>query len=127
MHIKEIEKVSSLSPYERYKYFLKKVADSEQLYTLIDVNNEYITSIVEGEKLFPLWSAKEFASLCRVNGWESLIIKALDFYDLENEIFEIIVNSNYLLNIFPVYDRTGFVVNLNEFVKDLKEEIENYS
>lgn len=127
MHKKEVEAVSSLQPFERYKYFIKKIADSELVYTLVDANNRYITSMVDNKELFPMWSSKEFANLCKTSGWESFHIKELNFDDLENEIFDLIDNSNYLINVFPVYDRTGFVVDLDEFANDLKEELRNYS
>lgn len=127
MNTKEIEAVSALQPFERYKYFIKKIADSELVYTLVDTNNMYVTSMVDNQELFPMWSSKQFTNLCKTNGWESFVIKELNFDDLENEIFDIIANSNYLINVFPVYDRTGFVVNLDEFANDLKEELENYS
>lgn len=127
MHIKEIEKVSSLEPLERYKYFIKKVADSELIYTLIDSSSRYVTSIVDGKELFPMWSSIDFVNLCKVNGWELFEIKKIDFDDLENEVFDIIADHNYLINVFPVNDRTGFVVDLEEFANDLKEELENYS
>lgn len=42
MHTKEIEAVSALQPFERYKYFIKKIADSELVYTLVDTNNMYV-------------------------------------------------------------------------------------
>ena len=127
MNIKEIEKVSSLQPLERYKYFMKKIADNEQIYTLIDENNNYVTSVIDDYELFPIWSSKEFANLCKINGWESFVVKQLDFDILENEIFDLIGDSNYLINVFPVYDKTGFIVDLNEFANDLKNELENYS
>ena len=127
MHIKEIEKVSSLEPLERYKYFIKKVADNELIYTLIDSSRKYVTSIVDGKELLPMWSSIDFVNLCKVNGWELFEIKKIDFDDLENEVFDIIGNYNYLINVFPVNDRTGFVVDIEEFANDLKEELENYS
>jgi hypothetical protein len=32
--------------------------------------------------------------------------------------------DNFLINVFPIYERTGFVVNLDEFTRDLNEELE---
>lgn len=37
MHSKEIENVISLEPIERYKYFIKKVADWEVFFTLYNI------------------------------------------------------------------------------------------
>lgn len=61
-----------------------------------------------------------------ISGWQDTRIKKLDLDDLENEIIDFIADSSYLINVFPVYDRTGFVVTLNEFAKDLNEELKNY-
>lgn len=126
MNIKGIENVVALEPIARYKYCIKKIADWEEFYTLVDSGGKYVLSELDNEKLFPIWSAEEFAELCLIDGWESLAIKKLDLDDLENEIIDFIADENSLLNVFPVYDKTGFVVTLNEFARDLNEELKNY-
>lgn len=126
MHPKEIEKVVSLEPLERYKYFIKKIADREFLFTLINENGEYPTSFVDDNELFPLWSDKDYVELCKVNGWENYSIKEISLEDLGGDLINLIAQSNYLLNVFPVYDKTGFIVDLAEFTRDLSEELENY-
>ncbi|CAD0225810.1 DUF2750 domain-containing protein [Chryseobacterium sp. JV274] len=115
-----------MEPVERYKYFIKKVADSEFFYTLTDDNGDYVVSKINDEELFPLWSAKEYAELCKVSGWENCQVKKLDLDDLEDEIIDFIADHGYLINVFPVFDKTGFVVDLTEFSKDLSEELKNY-
>ncbi|WP_330745913.1 DUF2750 domain-containing protein [Chryseobacterium sp. CP-77] len=126
MNQKEIDNVILLEPLERYKYVIKKIADWEIFYTLVDKEGEYVLSKIEDKTLFPIWSAEEFAKLCMISEWEDTRIKKLDLDDLENEIIDFIADSNYLINVFPVYDRTGFVVTLTEFAKDLNEELKNY-
>ncbi|WP_433631775.1 DUF2750 domain-containing protein [Chryseobacterium cucumeris] len=126
MNQKEIDNVIYLEPFERYKYVIKKIADWEVFYTLVDKEGEYVLSEIEGKTLFPIWSAEEFAKLCMISGWQDTRIKKLDLDDLENEIIDFIADASYLINVFPVYDRTGFVVTLNEFAKDLNEELKNY-
>lgn len=121
MHPKEIEKVISLEPLKRYKYFIKKIADRELFYTLIDNKGLYAISEIDENNLFPLWSDKEYAELCRVSGWEGYSVQEHTLEDLND-----ILKLGYLLNIFPVYDRTGFVVDSEEFTRDLNEELENY-
>lgn len=39
-------------------------------------------------------------------------------------MFEIINTENYLINVFPVNGRSGFVVSLEEFDRDLQEELD---
>ncbi|MDR4954651.1 DUF2750 domain-containing protein [Chryseobacterium sp. ES2] len=126
MNQKEIESVIALEPKERYKYFIKKVADSEFFYTLIDATGDYVVSKIDEEELFPLWSSQEYAELCKVNGWENCEVKKLDLDDLEDEIIDFIADHGCLINVFPIFDRTGFVVDLTEFSKDLSDELKNY-
>lgn len=126
VHPKEIESVTSLEPIERYRYFLKKVADSEELYLLEHENGEYATSELDGSILIPLWSAKEFAELCKINDWGKCNIKEISLENFEDEIIDIITESSYLINIFPVFERTGFIVDVDEFALDLSDELKNY-
>lgn len=44
MNKKEIENVLLLGPFERYQYFIKKVADWEEFFTLIDEKGDYVLS-----------------------------------------------------------------------------------
>jgi len=36
------------------------------------------------------------------------------------------LENNYLINVFPMNNKTGFVVSLEEFERDLSEELKNY-
>ncbi len=125
MHSKEIENILKLNPFERYQYFIRKIADREIAYTLIFPNGDYTISTIDDKKIFPIWSAKEFAELGKVEGWENCNIIKLTFDDFEETLFDYIDENNLLLNVFPT-DKTGFVVSLEEFTRDLKDELEQY-
>lgn len=126
MNQKEIENVISLEPIERYRYFIKKVADWEVFYTLVDDNQQYVLSSLEQNKLMPIWSDKEYAELCRINGWENHEIIELNLDDFEDKIIDFLIDEECLINVFPISDTTGFVVSLQEFTRDLSEELKNY-
>lgn len=123
---KEVDSVSALEPFKRYQYFVKRVSDSEKMYSLQSQEANWAISEVEGHKLFPLWSAKEFAELCLIDGWEGYTIKEISLDDFEDEIISIIEAENYLLNVFSVGPKTGFVITLDEFIRDLSEEMKKY-
>ena len=125
MHPKEIENILKLTPFERYQYFIRKIADWEIAYSLIFLDGDYAVSTIDDKKLFPIWSAKEFAELSKTDGWESCNIIELTFDDFELTLFDYIDENNLLLNVFPI-DKTGFVVSLEEFARDLKDELEQY-
>lgn len=126
LHPKEIETVKNLEPFERYKYFIKRIADFEILYTLTYGNGAYATSKVDNHLLLPFWSAKEYADLCKIDGWKDCKVVELNFDDLENSIFDIIANENYLINVFPTNQKLGFVVDLDEFARDLSDKLKRY-
>ena len=125
MHPKEIENILKLNPFDRYQYFIRKIADWETAYTLIFPDGNYAISTIDDKNLFPIWSAKEFVELSKTDGWESCNIIELTFDDFEETLFDYIDENNLLLNVFPT-DKTGFVVSLEEFAKDLKDELEQY-
>jgi hypothetical protein len=126
MNTKEIENVSRLKPIERYKYFIKKIADSEELWTIVDINGDYALSDIDDKTFISFWSAKEFIYTNLEEGWKECTPKKLTFDDLEDEIFDTIANKNYLINVFPVNGKSGFIVDLDEFARELSDELKKY-
>lgn len=124
MNQKEIENVLKLEPFKRYEYFIKKVADFEQLWTIVDEDGDYAISEVDEFSLIPFWPAEEFVSLDLQEGWEDCTPLKLTLDDLRDNIFDVINSENYLINVFPVNGKSGFVVNLEEFSRDLNEELD---
>lgn len=124
MHPKKIENILKLNPFERYQYFIRKIADWEKTYTLVFPNGDHAISTIDDKTLFPLWSEIEFAEICRIDDWSDCEVLEIDFNRLE-EIINFIRESDFLINVFPT-NKTGFVVTLDEFIRDLKEELKNY-
>lgn len=73
-----------------------------------------------------MWNFTEFAQLCLIDEWKNHNIIKLSLDNLEEEIIDLIHNNNYLINVFPVGNNTGFVVELDEFINDLKIELDKY-
>jgi len=44
---KKIENILKLEPFKRYEYFIKKAADFEQLWTIIDQEGNYVISEID--------------------------------------------------------------------------------
>lgn len=122
----EIVALSKLKPFERYKYFLKKVADSETMFTLTDNEGEFLVSTLEDKKIFPLWSDEEFAFNCMVDGWINAKFKEISIRDFLTEMSDFIIENAYLINVFPLNKFTGFILTFEEFTRDLKNELEIY-
>jgi hypothetical protein len=122
----EIDNVSKLPAVERYSYFVKRVADFEILYSLIDNSNNLALSEIEGRKMLSFWTAPEFATICAIKEWQDYSTKEISLEEFEEEYIDIIELNNYLINIFPTVETTGFVVDVNEFARDLSEEMKKY-
>ena len=122
----EIESVIKLEPFERYKYSLKRIADNETLYTIKRDNETIAISDLDDEKLIPFWSAKQFAELNITDEWNEFYVEEISLDDFENEMVDFINENNFLMNIFPINNKTGFVVSLDEFIRDLKIELERF-
>ena len=122
----EIESVIKLEPFERYKYSLKRIADIETLYTIKRDNETIAISDLDDEKLIPFWSAKQFAELNITDEWNEFYVEEISLDDFENEMVDFINENNFLMNIFPINNKTGFVVSLDEFIRDLNIELERF-
>lgn len=122
----EIESVIKLEPFERYKYSLKRIADNETLYTIKRDNETIAISDLDEEKLIPFWSAKQFAELNITDEWNEFYVEEISLDDFENEMVDFINENNFLMNIFPINNKTGFVVSLDEFIRDLNIELERF-
>ncbi|MDC6384635.1 DUF2750 domain-containing protein [Flagellimonas taeanensis] len=126
LNIKEIETVSNLESFARYKYFLKKIADFEEFWTIVDKNGEIALSEIEDDTLMSFWTAEDFIKSNLFGNWEKYNPFKVTLDDFEDTLIPLIENNNYLLNIFPVDGKSGFVVNLDEFIRDLNNELEQY-
>lgn len=122
----EITNVSKLKAFDRYKYFLKRAVDFEELWMLKSSDHEFVLSDIEDQTLITFWSNEEYVKQCLIDDWsdyEPIKYSMDEFYDL---IVPIINKHNYLVEIFPIPNKTGFIVDLDEFLRDIQEEDANY-
>jgi len=123
---KEIEAVSQLEAFQRYEYFIKRVADSERMYTLVDDNGNFAIADVESSTVLSVWSASEFAENNAVDEWGSFSVKEITLEEFEEDIIDMIEENNWLISVFSIKGKSGFVVDINEFAKDLSAEMQKY-
>ncbi|MEO7211547.1 DUF2750 domain-containing protein [Mucilaginibacter sp.] len=125
---KEIKAVSKLGAFERYQYFIKRVADSETMYSLIGEDGNFALADVENTVLFSVWSAPEFALACAEGEgiWKNFSVKEILMEEFEDNIINEIEKNKWLINVFAIKNTSGFIVDLNELAKDLNEERKKY-
>lgn len=121
----EILNVSKLDAFKRYGYFIKRVADEEMVYTL-SFENEIAIAEVKNNKLISIWSAAEFAKECAVLEWENYVVVEFSLDEFKDKIGALVAENGFLINVFSVANKTGFIVNWSELWRDLEEELEQY-
>ncbi|RAJ81896.1 uncharacterized protein DUF2750 [Chitinophaga dinghuensis] len=121
----ELEKVMALPPFDRYKYTVKWIADGEVIF-ILENNAALAMGQLDEHKVIPIWSAAEYAALSKSGDWSDFEVKSISLEAFENTYIPIIAENNYLLDVFPLGDKSGFVVTLGEFLRDLDDELSNY-
>lgn len=76
---KKLQNVISLPAEERYNYFLRKVADFEEVWGLYD--NGWALSGGKEMRIVPFWPEKEFADACANNEWARYKPQAIPLTD----------------------------------------------
>ncbi len=66
---KEIENVLKLNNEKKYEYFIKKIADSEEVWALKD-DDGWATLGDDDNVFFPVWAKKEYSNLCVKEEWK---------------------------------------------------------
>ncbi|MFD1874529.1 DUF2750 domain-containing protein [Hymenobacter bucti] len=121
----EVDKVSALKPFDRYKYTAKKVADFKLVYTLVHEDGTWALAKVERKTIVALWPAAVYAQANATGVWanyQTLVISLNELLSTRLESFE---KNGFLINVFSKPSKTGFVVSSDKFRADLEEELEN--
>ena len=125
----EIEAIIKLTPQQRYAYFLKRICDWEQVWTLYEDDYIVLNEAKNGKLYILLFPFKDFAEHYATNtrGMKGVSYKSFEI----NEFLETIIKklqANNVSNalVFPVANGYGLNVSMTDMVKDIQSELENY-
>ncbi|MDX3775642.1 DUF2750 domain-containing protein [Chromatiaceae bacterium AAb-1] len=122
---KQIESVLALSGMKRYEHFIKIVVDWEEVWGLYQ-DGWAMAATEEGQNVFPLWPAKEYAELCAKDEWAGYKAESFSLSDFMNELLPNLKNDSVLPGIFYTPSDKGVTPTVNQVLDDLKKELENY-
>lgn len=124
---KEFEALIECPNEVRYLYALKRIADTETMWTIVDDNGAFVIQSYSDERFISLWSSKEYAQAFCIKDGTNYKVKAVTLDTFEDTIIDYICEEELLLNIFPTEQKTlGKVVGLNKFAEDLSHVLEDY-
>ena len=124
---KEFNALIKSQPNVRYQYAIKRIADTETMWSIVDNNGAFFIQSYGNERLLPIWSSKEYAHAFCVKDWYNYKIKAISLDTFENSIIDFICKEGLSINVFPTGQEVlGKVVGLNQFAEDLSHALEDY-
>lgn len=125
MHPEKIKNVFNLPPEERYDYFIRKVADFEEVW-LVKKEQNIIALVDESEReAISVFPEKGFAELLLQGEWEGFTVEKIDVYDFVDWLDQI-KKEGKRIACFPKDDFIAFIVSAEEMKVDLLEEIKQY-
>lgn len=125
LHPKQIEAVLRLPGPERYKHFIKQVADTEKVWGLYK-DGWALAATGDGTEVFPVWPAKEYATLCAKDEWLGFEPSEISLNDFMNELLPKLKAGGKLPGVFYTPNDKGVTLEIRQLLADLEKELENY-
>jgi hypothetical protein len=111
--------VQALPAAERYSYFIRRVAEFEELWTLRNEEEFVLDTDEEGREVVPVWPDRRFAEANADSAWEDTVAFKIDLDrwlaawtpSLETEVRRVAV--------FPLASDLGVIVSPEQLAEDL--------
>ncbi|AYB34305.1 DUF2750 domain-containing protein [Chryseolinea soli] len=121
---KKVQNVINLSASERYSYFIRKVADFEQVWGLY--SDGWATLANDEEKMLAFWPEIEFAELCATDAWKDYQPKKISLEDFIEKWLNGMTRDGIKAAIFYTPAEKGVVIPAQELRGALDKELEQY-
>lgn len=118
--------VSKLLAPERYDYFVKRVADWGQGWTLQDERGWVAGADDEGVIHVPLWCHPLFAEMCLKGEWSKAKVVALDLDDLLDNVLPQLERDHQFVSVMQVAEKGGVSVAPKRLRDDLLSELDKF-
>ncbi len=116
--------VINLPAPERYSYFIRKVADFEEVWGLY--NEGWALLEDKGDRMLAFWPEAEFAELCTSDVWKNYTPKKISIDDFTEKWLEGMKKDGTDAVIFLTPGQKGIIVSAQQLLDDLKEELAQY-
>jgi len=122
---KEIRAILKLPCPDRYNYFIKHIADTEEAWGLWN-DGWAMGSDDSGRPTFPIWPAKDYAVLCADGPWSSYEPAAIPIQDLIEELLPKLKEDGVQPSIFRTPQGDAAMPSVLQILADLATEMSRY-
>jgi hypothetical protein len=123
IHDKEFASVSALPGSRRYTYFLKRVADWGNVWSLAQGDGWALASDESGQELVPVWPHPRFAAACASGVWTGYAPRAVDLAAWMDKWIPGMHRDKRSVAVFPIPSHKGVIVTPDRLNDDLKQEL----
>ena len=123
---KELAAVIALSGPDRYGYFVRTVADSEELWTLRSADGFALVAAADERELVPVWPHRRFAEAwaeIQRKGAEPAVVSLERWFEAWTTGLK---KDDRGVAVFPVPNGQGVVVTPDQLHEDLSAECSQY-
>lgn len=120
---KEVEAILALSGPRRYDYFIKTVAEHEEVWGLYN-DGWALAGTDDGIEVFPVWPQKVYAEMCIEKGWGDNQAKAINLFEFIEDLIPELLEDGILPCIFYLPSDKGVIPTADQLLEDLKTELQ---
>jgi hypothetical protein len=125
MDPKKIRNLLKISGKEKLKYFVRKVADFEEVWGLF-ADGWAMTADDEGRKAIPFWPEKDLSILCAEGAWQNYESKQIELANFISKWLPGMEKDGILAAVFPTPMNKGLIIQPKELLASLEKETEQY-
>jgi Protein of unknown function (DUF2750) len=125
LNSKQIAAVLNLPGPQRFEYFVKVVADWEEVWGLYQ-EGWALADADDGVNVFPFWPAREYAQLCAENEWNGYFPRAIPLDELMNRLLPQLQEDGVLPGIFYTPSNKGVTPSIDELKSAMQAELAKY-
>jgi hypothetical protein len=117
-HPQKLHNLLQMAPEARLDYFIRKIADFEVVWALVDAQGQLARGLDRSS--VPFWPEAAFAILCACGPWQGFSAQPM-------AVTEFLARCPGLqVEVFPVPDQPGLRPEMAELVQQIREELEQY-
>jgi hypothetical protein len=122
---KEFETVLRLRPEKRYEYFIKKVADWQEIWSLWK-DGWVLMGDANQTEIVPVWPHPMFAEAFAVGEWLGYAPKKIDLEEWMTKWIPGMEKDHRVVAVFPAGESQTTTVTPLKLKSDLEEELAKY-
>jgi len=119
----QFDNVVKLAGPARYKHFIARIADWQQVWTLKQSDGFVTFGDDEGHICVPLWPHADYAMALTVGEWATCVPVDIDLDSFKEKWLPGMTRDNYHVAVFPTPNQKGVVVPAARLAEDLNEEL----